>query len=54
MTYDEILKVAYAIFPENWEYDGFKEDGTPTAKDLNEKKREEWIEVEMEKNGLNY
>jgi hypothetical protein len=49
MTEEEIIKVAYAIFPEDFDYDGFKEDGTPTVKDVNEKRRNEWIEVELEK-----
>lgn len=49
MTEQEVIKIAYALYPENWDYDGFREDGTPTAKDLNEERRNEWIEIEMER-----
>lgn len=57
MTHAEIVEIenkirekALALFPVDPEYDNEPyEDGTPCVIDMNSKRRDEWIEIELEK-----
>ena len=51
MTLEEKIRdIALRLFPVDPEYDSEPyEDGTPCVIDMNQKRRDEWIEIEMDK-----